>query len=229
MSVLPKSVFTKNGKVQINKDRRLQKMKEKPIIFSTPMVRAILEGRKTMTRRVITRIKGKGPVTEFGKSNTLGYQWHFRDKHLRWHDVNSITPPYQTGDILWGRETFTRASDGEYIYRADPVFDGCTKGDFAWPWTTPIFMPHEAARIFLEVKAVRIEQIHDISEGDARMEATNGGCLNCGCPEPCGCDHPEPDCRDTFIRLWDKLNAKRDFAWEKNPWVWVIEFRRIER
>jgi hypothetical protein len=65
-------------------------MKEKSIIFSTPMVKAILEGRKTMTRQVITYISGRGKITDFGKSETPGYKWCFRDKKLRWHEVKEI-------------------------------------------------------------------------------------------------------------------------------------------
>jgi hypothetical protein len=81
-------------------------MSEKPILFCTEMVKAILEDRKTMTRRVITKISGIGPITDFGESTTPGYRWHFRDKHLRWYDVNNVLSPYKTGDILWVRETW---------------------------------------------------------------------------------------------------------------------------
>jgi hypothetical protein len=167
-------------------------MKEKPILFSAPMVRALMNTKpgswpaepvdpskpyKRMTRRVITKINGIGPITEFGNSDTPEYKWHFRDKHLRWHDVNDVVPRYKVGDILWVRETFTKVPNGDYIYRADPIFDGCGKGDISWDWTPSIFMPREAARIFLEVKDVMVEQLQDITEEDAKAEGVGKGWL----------------------------------------------------
>jgi len=96
----------------------LEKVKERPILFSAPMVRAILEGKKTQTRRVLNRILGVGPITEFGPSNTPGYDWNYRDKQMRWHDVmaNGVLEPNglilgrcpygRPGGRLWVRETW---------------------------------------------------------------------------------------------------------------------------
>jgi hypothetical protein len=159
-----------------------------------------------MTRRVVNRIAGFGPVTKFGESDAPGHKWLFRDKHLVWHDVNDVLPPYQKRDILWVRETFTKAPDGNCLYRSDPMFDDCGKGDISWNWTSPIFMPREAARITLEVKAVRIERVQEITDKDVKAE---------------GCDYIRQ-----FMDLWDTLNAKRGCSWESNPWVYVYGFMR---
>lgn len=101
-----------------------------------------------------------------------------------------------------------------------------TEGD----WTRPrpsIHMPRWASRILLEVTSVRVERLQDISEADARAEGiTDGGCTNCGNPEPCGCADPAPDARDAFCNLWQSING--DQSWIANPWVWVVEFKRVQ-
>ncbi|MDR2803527.1 MAG: hypothetical protein LBB22_04475 [Treponema sp.] len=193
----------------------------KPILFSTPMVQAILDGRKTMTRRVINRMSGVGTITEFGESGTRGYKWQFRDKRLKWHDVNDIPPPYSVGDTLWVRETFVDVPDGSYLYQADHMYDDCGKGDFAWHWKPSIHMSREAARLFLEVKKVEVERLNNISLEGKIAEGFSG----CFLPNLCSEKDTCPD--DCFIKLWDALYAKRGYSWENNPWVYVIEFKRI--
>jgi hypothetical protein len=182
-------------------------------------------------------------VTEFGESDTSGYKWHFRDKRLRWNDVNDVIPPYQKGDILWVRETFTQDPNGEYIYCADPIFDDCGKGDISWTWTSPIFMPREAARITLEIKAVKIERVQDITDKDVRaegwpefyiwrgqrMEYVGPYCDSCSYSvqehkvcSPDFCHSPS-----YYSAFWNKLNTKRGCSWESNPYVYVYEFMRV--
>jgi hypothetical protein len=88
-------------------------------------------------------------------------------------------------------------------------------------------MPRWASRIALEITAVRVERLQEITEKDARAEGIiDGGCLNCGEHEPCGCNNPQPDARDSFVWLWDSINGKT-CPWSSNPFVWVIEFRRV--
>jgi len=206
-------------------------MKEKPIIFSTPMVKAILEGTKTQTRRII-----KTPpceIHEHGKTVTVTRPREYKNEYAR------LCPyaPYNVGDILWVRETFAHGNPGEYIYKADPMFDDCGPGDIGWGWKPSIHLPREAARLFLEVKSVRVERLLDINEANAKAEGIKrkyDGCLAHkngkpgptpeNCPIGCSClNH-----RELFFKLWDTLNAKRGYPWDSNPWVWVYEFMRVE-
>jgi hypothetical protein len=185
----------------------------KPILFSTPMVQAILDGRKTMTRRVINRMSGVGPITEFDESGTRGYKWQFRDNHLRWHEKKEIKPPYQTGDILYVRETWAQV-DGNCIYRACSMFDN--KPVVLLHWRPSIHMPREAARLFLEVKNVRVEQLQKITEEDAKAEGVTKA------------DYRILDYKTAFAMFWNAINGKRRYySWKDNPWVWVIEFEGV--
>jgi hypothetical protein len=212
-------------------------MKEKPIIFSTPMVQALLNtkpgtwpaepidaGRpfKFMTRRVI-KPQPIPPKTAYEASvlETL----LFGERR------------YSVGDILWVRETFTKTEGGEYIYRSDPMFDGMGKGDFAWSWTSPLFLPRKAARIFLELKGVRIERLQNITKEDARAEGAEQidpfglKKLPSSLIEPGGAYGkgfiPKKSYRAGFYQIWDTLNAKRGYSWDNNPWVWVYELMRV--
>jgi len=194
----------------------------KPILFSTPMVLAILDGRKTMTRRVV-KTDRDGLATAAGL---------LVEPDNDWCAGKLIKPPYHPGDILWVRETWgvgIQASGG-IVFKANfqdkraPLADG-------QKWRPSIFMPREAARIWLRVTDVRVERVQDITENDAMAEgcsgvvcehsnSINGGCSDCmntGWFEP-----PELE----FMDLWDKLNAKRGYGWHTNPWVWVIGFER---
>ncbi len=105
-----------------------------------------------------------------------------------------------------------------------PATDRIFKGETKRP---SIHMPRWASRLILEVVNVRVERLQEITEEDARAEGIiDGGCLNCGESEPCGCDNPNPDARDTFIYLWNSINGKKH-PWTSNPWVWVIQFKRV--
>ena len=210
----------------------------KPIIFNTEMVRAILDGRKTMTRRVIK------PYPE-GAHTIMDYEdgvWSFMcgnqgegGAFMDWEECRK--EPYQPGDVLWVRETWGMlygfasgeweklfpgkeppdASDNVYCYKADysdaSIQYMKEKGD---GWRPSIYMPREAARIFLRVKDVRVERLQEISEADAKRE---------GYPFSYKAGMPIHD----FIFLWNSINAKRGYGWDTNPWVWVVEFERCER
>jgi hypothetical protein len=193
-------------------------MKERPILFSAEMVRAILDGRKTQTRRV-AKLNASGRVKLPGSPSN----WHCEDP-----DAVLACPYGQPGDRLWVRETF-RVIDGQtqpriaIDYRADPEDKWCRIGDFLCDgkkWTPSIYMPRLASRILLEITNVRVERVQEISDKDCLAE----GIADLAIPL-------RPDLtmyRSSYADLWDSINAKRGFGWDANPWVWVIEFRRIE-
>ena len=194
-------------------------MKEHPILFSGEMVRAILDGRKTMTRRVIKPQPVSIPEAKVA--------------HANWIMQNRTCPYGQPGDRLWVRETWkpTRAScaiatgidgPGTYVrYRADDsrrtvAHSMKCRGADREPWHPSIFMPRWASRITLEITEVRVERVQDITEEDAKAEAP-----------PFPFDYTPASYRSLFRALWDSLNAKRGYGWAANPWVWVISFKRV--
>jgi hypothetical protein len=133
------------------------------------------------------------------------------------------------------RETFAKTSEGEYLYRADPMSDHCGKGDFGWKWSPSIHMPRKAARIFLEVKEVRIERLQDISEADAKaegavkfelmkLEKIPSGLICCKRNSPI----PQASYKAGFYKVWEEINAKSDYPWQDNPYVYVYEFMRLD-
>ena len=196
-------------------------MKERPIIFSAPMVRAILDGRKTQTRRVVTQIKPFDPCDE----GLDVYAW----THIeQW--------PYRIGQILWVRETWQSAAamnqchvaDDYYVYRAtDPDWETME----GWKWRPSIYMPREASRILLEITGVRVERVQDISEDDAWSEGIKrlgpGGTYHASYDDELG-SYNFPMAREAYKELWDSINVKRGYGWGENPWVWEIEFKQAE-
>jgi hypothetical protein len=199
-------------------------MKERFILFSTAMVRAILHGRKKQTRRVI---KPQPDADGFIKSASTGHpqEWKFTKKVFNGvcnATTDWIKCPYgQPGDLLWVRETWGRYErvDGNilYLYRAD-AGDDPREYHVAGGWKPSIHMPKRAARIFLEITDVRVERVQDISEEDVlnegfRMDSTE--IIKFGY-------------KGAFRYLWNSINAKRGYSWESDPWVWVIGFRRWE-
>ena len=199
----------------------------KPILFNTEMVRAILEGRKTVTRRVV---KPQPPATSVVRKRSCAWDWSF------WADCDMghlMKPPYHPGDILWVRETWAEMPYG-FVYRVDGEEpDGWDCDD---RWRPSIHMPRGAARIFLRVTGVRVERLQDITDYRAEGIHPSEACEECfavcgGCDplnSPTGCDNEI----DAFAGLWDRTVKPADlplYGWEANPWVWVIEFERISK
>lgn len=200
----------------------------KPILFnkqiSTEMVRAILDGRKTCTRRICKDANEcTVPDMEFYNADRRTYAVHnFADKeHTEQLSTAERTCPICTGDILYVRETWKEAPKGYYYYedwQKDDIAD-VTK------WKPSIHMPKEAARIWLKVMNVRVERLQEISAESALAEGadkyihTNGGL-------------DENMTITSFIGIWNstikKSNLNR-YGWDANPWVWVIEFERCEK
>lgn len=193
-------------------------MKEIPIIFNAEMVRAILAGKKTQTRRVINpQPQGMPLLSEDGEVqlNEDGEIPFRNGGKLR--EINFIKSKYgQPGDKLWVRETFGEM-DGEYHYRAQ-THDGFIPA----VWKPSIHMPREASRITLKILDIRIERLQTISAKDVLAEGVK--CL----PKE-GTMSWALDSIRRFMNLWDSIHSKDDFSWETNPWVWVIEFKRVRK
>ena len=213
----------------------------KPIIFQGNMIQAIRGNRKTQARRVM-----KPQPPEWVKD--LGYDCFTPKGHISGRGMYKGEPAEKffkcpfgiRGDKLWIRETcafWEDPNNGQdfVIYRAGGKKEFPNVRDLKYPghpfnnkWLPSIFMPRWASRLTLEITNIRGERVQNITEEDARAEGIiDGGCLSCGESEPCGCDNPQPDARDSFIYLWDSTNAKRGYGWEISPWVWVIEFKAL--
>lgn len=206
-------------------------MKEHPILFSGDMAKAILEGRKTQTRRVIKNPKRLEGLMLKGEEG----EW---------------CPYGKLGERLWVKEAFcyakmygydAREDGGEFWYKATD------SGQCEGPYKSSRFMPKWAARIWLEITGLRVEQVQDISpdniiaEGLESMgwdyaessDGTGDKFMYWSDPTknmPKWCPQNTTSCEcieDVFSWLWDSLNAKRGYGWDKNPWVWCITFKKI--
>lgn len=210
-------------------------MKERPILFSGPMVRDILDGTKTQTRREITRLLKFGEITEFQRSATKGYDWSFRDRSGCWNDISherllECCPYGKPGDRLWVKETWGQVGEGDpIIYRA--TCDTETRFATNWydrgfKWTPSIHMPRRASRITLEITDIRVERLQDISEEDTLAEGVaidKGHCYHVAGHEGKWAHATAKGCFET---LWGSINGPG--SWDANPWVWVIEFRKVK-
>lgn len=189
-------------------------MSEKGILFSEEMVRAILDGRKTQTRRIIKcqPPAGEAPFYIANPPRT------FAAKYL------AVRSPFFVGDRMYVRETwgFDEAGDTQYRATYFPAGNGSpSDGSDVKRWHPSIHMPKEAARIWLNVTHVRVERLQDISEDDAAAEGVSTAGLY-----PVSAEFGSNIHRHAFSRLWDSCYGSG--AWKKNPWVWVIMFKKIE-
>lgn len=200
-------------------------MKIKPILFSTPMVRAILEGRKTQTRRIV-KFNKEIEVKNIGFSATSpNGSFEVRGIHKNGeYGASFFKLPFKKGDILWVRESFGNTAIGT-MYKADinnPQINKPSSG-----WKPSIHMPKAAARIFLEVTNVRVERLFDISEKDAIAE----GIIVIE-PEEAYNSYDKgvgsyATARGSFFSLWTSINGQA--STDANPWVFVYDFKRVER
>lgn len=210
----------------------------KPILFNTEMVRAILDGRKSCTRRLVKFLPGENP------------QWtgYIKDGLMLYNGRNEPCirkAPYQPGDILYVRETWSEGyEEGTYIYRASDKLAGLPtfKESSKLIYHPSIHMPKEAARIWLKVTDVRVERLQDMKPVDVIKEGAYPDCWDClntygesgsqccyGTEEECSqCDGVMME----WEKLWNSTVKKSDldrYGWDANPWVWVIEFERCEK
>ena len=198
-------------------------MKERPILFNAQMVRAILSGSKTQTRRIVkpqpNAVHDGEPYWYIGGYRVWGYR-PAAAVPLR-AGGNPLPCPYgQVGDRLWVRETWARNEnqlsdtrmDTSIVYRADTEQRALDNGGEK-PWRPSIHMPRWACRINLQITDVRIERVQDISRGDAMAE---------GCPFANMAAGPDP--REWYAELWKQINGAA--SWEPNHWVWVVSFKK---
>jgi hypothetical protein len=186
-------------------------MKEHPIIFSSPMVKAILDKRKTQTRRVIKLNKRN----EWLLNPDIGWS----DEYIKDPENALIEEcPYgQVGDKLWVKETWWCPQKGLPVaYKANLEPQQAERQI----WKSSLFMPRWASRILLEITEVRAERLQEITEEDAIKE---------GCKEGITMPGGHYTAKWYFRALWDFLNAKRGYGWDKNPWVWVISFELVKQ
>lgn len=205
--------------------------KERPILFSGPMVRAILEGRKTQTRRIV---KGKGTWAVVDNPDSQRTWPGAEDECGDWQDFEC---PYgEIGDRLWVRETWSPSTDSLPLAKVpnqDPreqfpqirLWYAASNDRPTWAetkWHPSIHMPRWASRISVEITGVRVERLNDICEEDAKSEGVEG--LS-ELFEKAKHGHPLTPWSTAFAWLWFQING-RD-SWMQNPWVWVVEFQRI--
>jgi hypothetical protein len=206
--------------------------KERPILFSGEMVRAILDGTKTMTRRICKHPPTESTFDSEGMAMFAdeGGELLYGPTYADWFS------PYSGVERLWVKETFAPMDYGNAPSKIQLIEykAGCAVEAKNYPerpvgfepgkihtWKPSIFLPRWASRITLEVKEVRVERLNEITVEDARREGCTKIQCNCG------------DCIDsteigTFQDLWDSINGKRGYGWSENNWVWVISFRRIQ-
>jgi hypothetical protein len=201
-------------------------MKERSILFNGPMVAAILSGGKTQTRRAV---KSRFEL-DYLPLDDEGPIWPHLVPYSEMLEEEPMDCAYgQPGDRLWVRETWRAFNDGSLYeenclqvdYRATPA---SWAKDSKLPWKPSIHMPRWASRILLEIVSVRVERLQDISDQDAIAEGIGLNASAAGVPmtTPVGETMPRAMYRD----LWESINGAG--SWDANPWVWKVEFRRIE-
>lgn len=175
----------------------------KPILFNTQMVKAILDGYKTETRRVIKQVSPD--------AKELDTLWP--------------KPPYCIGDYLYVRETYCPLDidhiiNGEkYAYKADCTAESeCVRKELGYKWRPSIHMPKEAARLFLKVENVSIERLQDIDLESVHNEGINHHLM-----------YDDGSEMEEFAELWDSTTSDPQYKWENDPWVWVIKFKVVDR
>ena len=228
-------------------------MKQHPILFSTPMVQAILEGRKTQTRRIVKPQPDENGVTFMPVAPCLDWEQIYNDIWTPWlwdteqgERIHKECPYGQVGDVLWVRETWRKyqtfddngSLNGEDIveFAADkPRMLVMSDGDgFQMynkdgsekyiPWKPSIFMPRAACRIFLGITDIRVERLQDISVRDVFAEGAGREVRQMSLY---GADakRQQEIYAGSYSRLWVSINGEQ--SWKDNPWVWVISFKRI--
>lgn len=205
-----------------------------PILFNTDMVRAILDGRKTVTRRICKEANELTvPDMSFYDAEKRTYAVHnYADKeHTDQLSTAERTCPICPGDILYVRETWSPVFvvPRRYLYKV-----GCKEAEnLPIKWHPSIHMPKEAARIWLKVKDIRVERLQDMSDDDCEKEGLENFCKKCSALfSNCDTCLNDGGIKEDFKELWDSTIKKSDldhYGWDANPYVWIIEFERCEK
>jgi len=193
-------------------------MEERPILFSPQMVNAILDGKKTMTRRIIKSKTGLFEINSANYEHDAAHYYHCRTVTLlddNEKGIGTLFCPYgRIGDILWVRETYRiinhSGTGSKFFYKADACQQDLK--DKTIKWKPSIFMPKYASRIRLRITDIKVERLRDIYEGDAYKEGVR--------------PLQNQSAIGTFYELWQQING--DGSWEENPWVWVISFETLK-
>ncbi|PKR55443.1 hypothetical protein [Thalassospira marina] len=221
-------------------------MQVKPILFSAPMVRAILDGRKTQTRRVIK----PQPYSDnhnnciwngcnYGQGSNGNPHFDHLASPLPSSKTKKVNCPYgKPGDLLWVRESWQALSFGDYLPTKDHVSDvrymatdklaGLDKDARGWPWRPSIHMPRWASRITLEITDIRVQRLNQIAAEDARAEGVDQRSKKVREFDLLGASNDVADriylnaCRWEFRDLWERINGPD--SWDANPWVWAVSF-----
>ncbi len=200
-------------------------MKETGLMFKAPLVRAILEGRKTQTRRIVKPAPADDQTLQYITTET-GLVYARSIEQINYPNLRRIrwdSPVGKPGDLIYVRETWAhgihalaaqRTEDGPFVYAADGEM--AEQGRLGECWKPSIHMPKHAARIWLEITGVRVERLQDISEADAEAEGI--AFLR---------DLPDVDETLTAKELFEVLWQSTGGDWSSNPWVWVIDFKTI--
>jgi len=206
--------------------------KARPLIFSASMVRAILAGTKTQTRRLVKKQNScvDGQPCNFwseldfndafvdpGPSPAGNPGPYLKVARPTEESRHRVYPRVQPGDLIWCKETWGPCAGG-LVFRADDAGSvvSCPDGG---KWRSSMFMPRWASRITLEITEARVERLQDISEEDALAEGVD--------PYECPSGPATPDARSAYAELWDRLNKDR-CPWSASPWVWIISFKRVD-
>ena len=214
-----------------------------PIIFSAPMIKQILAGNKTQTRRLVK--PQPGVCHGLNLANPCGsteydinadgvircskchkqYEYSPEGKDI----IKILQSPYKPGDVLYVRETWAYIKEthpGCYHYRASATeADEQWFRENGWKWRSSLYMPRAAARIFLKVKNVRVERLQDIGIEDAQAEGFDAVFCYAYLARKKICN----SCIGCYLKIWNSLYAKKpEYQWDKNPYVWVVEFERTE-
>ena len=208
-------------------------MREKPILFNEPMVRAILHGKKHATRRPVIgkfdcRIRQFHHL-EYCPDPRIGLQAYFQTEDGE--RLDGIRAPFFPGDHLWVRETWAAnvpgcETQGGYSYRVD--HSGLNDGPYRIKWKPSIHMPRAASRLTLEITKIEVERLQNLTDEDAWDEGADelDGRFSdadiCATAKKYGL--MAEDVTTTFVHLWDGLYARQGLGWAENPWVWVVRF-----